>query len=838
MKARLKKIKSKLQNIDFKKWLRRFLKFSGVCFVLGVLAVIGVFAYFAKDLPDPDKINKRFVAQSTKIYDRTGEHLLYEIHGEEKRTLISFEEMPESIKYAMIVSEDRKFYSHYGVNPSSIIRAALRDFRGGGAVQGASTITQQFVKNSILTPEKKLSRKIKEVILSLEIEQKFSKNEILRMYLNEIPFGSNAYGIEAAAQTFFDKNAKDLTYDEAALLAILPRGTTKYSPYGSNVDELKQKQEALLDDMAMLGYITQEEADEYKSVDVLDKVVPRKEEMKAPHFVMYVKEYLDEQYGDSEIEQRGLNVYTTLDWSMQQIAEKAVFEGAEKNLKNYNAENAALVAIDPKTGQILSMVGSKDYFDKTIDGQVNVAIRDRQPGSSFKPYVYLTAFSKGYTPETILFDVPTNFSTKEGEEYTPQNYDGSFRGPVKIKDALGMSLNIPAVKALYLAGVRDSINMAKRLGITGLNDPDRYGLSLVLGGGEVKLLDHVNAYASLANGGVFKNKTAILKIEAHDGEILEEFKAPKGERIVEEKYVAMLDHILSTNKYRAPAFGENNPFRFDNRNVAAKTGTTNEYRDGWAIGYTPSIAVGVWAGNNDNRAMKAGAAGANVAAPIWRSFMDQVLGNYNDEKFPEYKEEEDIKDILKGEIAIDKDVDVCELPDDDDEYCLANKYCPHDDVKERDFVSAHNILYYVDKDDPRGENPEKPKNDPQFKNWEKGVEEWYEKQESDKKVIFGEKPKKECSASDFKKYLPEVSVSASASGNSVKIHASVDAEYGVDKVKFYVDGTEIASKGGKPYDVTYTVPIEKNNSTLSVKVKLIDDIGNETDDSTSVSVSF
>lgn len=821
-----------------KKWAKILLKVFVVCFALGVIAVFGIFAYFAKDLPDPNKVNKRFIAESTKIFDRTGNHLLYEIHGEEKRTLIPFEEMPESIKYAMVVSEDRKFYTHWGVDFKAIIRAAWKDIVRGEPTQGASTITQQFVKNSILTPEKTFTRKIKEVILSLEIEQKFSKNEILRMYLNEIPFGSNAYGIEAAAQTFFDKHAKDLTYDEATLLAILPRATTKYSPYGSNVDELKQKQEKLLNDMAILGYITKQEASEYKSVDVLDKVVRRRDVINAPHFSMYVKEYLEEKYGGTAISQEGLNVYTTLDWSMQQIAEKAVAEGAEKNLKNYNAENAALVALDAKSSQILAMVGSKDYFDKSIDGQVNVSIRDRQPGSSFKPYVYLTAFTKGYTPETMLFDVETDFETGEEEEYQPQNYDGTFRGPVKMKDALGTSLNIPAVKTLYLAGVRDSINMAKRLGITSLNEPDRYGLSLVLGGGEVKLLDHVNAYASLANKGIFKGKTAILRIENSRGEVLEEFKDSVGERVVDERYVSMLDHILSTNKYRAPAFGERNPFRFDNRQVAAKTGTTNEYRDGWAIGYTPSIAVGVWAGNNDNRAMRAGAAGANVAAPIWRSFMDQVLGNYSFENFPEYEIEEDIKDILKGELGIEKDVKVCELPDDDDEYCLASKYCPEDKEKKRHFVDVHNILYYVDRSDPRGEYPENPKSDLQFKKWEKGVEKWYEKKDNKKKYIFGKKPEKECSQSDFEGYLPEVKISVHVEGDVVRISADVDAEYGVDKVRFYIGDSEIGSKSSGPYEVSYRASSSENNSSFRARVKLVDEAGNEVEDSAGFSFGF
>ncbi|MDD5652420.1 MAG: transglycosylase domain-containing protein, partial [Candidatus Moranbacteria bacterium] len=598
-----------------KNWGKIILKIVGFGAGAILIFTIGVFAYFAKDLPSPDKVNKRVVAESTKIFDRTGQHLLYEIHGEEKRTLIAFDQMGDNIKYATIVSEDQDFYYHHGIKFSSIARAALKDFLNRGASQGGSTITQQFVKNSLLTSEKTITRKVKELILSLEIEQKFSKDEILRMYLNEIPYGSNAYGIEAAAQTFFGKNAKDLALEEAALLAVLPRATTYFSPYGSHIDRLKYNQEAILDRMGSLGYITREQADEAKTVDVMSKIVINRENIKAPHFVMYIKEYLDEKYGKEEMEEGGLKVYTTLDWDKQELAERIVREGAEENLIKWNAENASLVAIDPKTGQILAMVGSKDYFDTSIDGQVNVAIRDRQPGSSFKPYVYLTAFTKGYLPETIIFDVETDFNKGSDDNYIPQNYDGKFRGPLKMKEALAMSLNVPAVKTLYLAGVKESTEMARGLGITGLNDPDRYGLSLVLGGGEVKLLDHTSAFAALANGGVKNNKTAILKIEDKDGKILEEFKDIKGDRVVEEKYVAMLDYIISNNDLRAPVFGDNNPLRFDGRPVAAKTGTTNEWRDGWTMGYTPSLAVGVWAGNNDNRPMAKGADGSYVAAP-------------------------------------------------------------------------------------------------------------------------------------------------------------------------------------------------------------------------------
>ncbi|KKQ14775.1 MAG: hypothetical protein US25_C0020G0015, partial [Candidatus Moranbacteria bacterium GW2011_GWE1_36_7] len=478
-------------------------KISLYLFGVGFLSVVGIFLYFAKDLPSANSVDAKLIAQSTKIYDRTGEHLLYDVHGEEKRTVIPFNQIPENVKYATISLEDQEFYSHFGVNPKAILRSAFKDIIKGGAAQGGSTITQQFIKKSLLTDEKTITRKIKEVILAIELEQKYSKDEILEMYLNQIPYGSSAYGIEAGAQTFFSKSAKDLTLAEAALLASLPNAPTYYSPFGSHTDALVGRKNSALQKMSDQGYITQEQADEAKKVNILSEIAPRQDNIQAPHFVMYVKEYLEQKYGEQAVEQGGLKVFTTLDWDKQQSAEKAVIEGAAKNVSQ-NAKNAALVASDPKTGHILAMVGSKNYFDKAIDGQVNVALADRQPGSSFKPYVYLTAFTKGYTPETLLYDVATNFSTDEGKDYKPQNYDGKFHGPLQMKNALAMSLNIPAVKTLYLAGVKDSINLAKGLGIKGLNQPERYGLSLVLGGGEVTLLDHVNAYGALAAGGVHR----------------------------------------------------------------------------------------------------------------------------------------------------------------------------------------------------------------------------------------------------------------------------------------------------------------------------------------------
>lgn len=835
----------KFKNISTEEKKKLIIKIAMCIFGAGFLFVAGIFLFFAKDLPSPTSVKTRNVAESTKIYDRTGEHLLYDIHGEEKRTIIPFEQIPETVKYAAIALEDQEFYSHHGIKLTSIIRSALKDIIKGSAAQGGSTITQQFVKKALLTDEKTITRKIKEVILSIEIETRYSKDEILGMYLNQIPYGSNAYGIEAAAQTFFNKPAREINLPEAALLASLPNAPTYYSPFGLHTDALKSRQEAALQKMADQGYITQEQADEAKNVDILSEINPKQDNISAPHFVMYVKDYLVNKYGEQVVEQGGLKVYTTLNWDMQQIAENAVAEGATKNSAN-KASNAALIAEDPKTGQMLAMVGSKNYFGKsepagcisgktcTFEPQDNVAIRERQPGSSFKPYVYLTAFTKGYTPETLLYDVETNFTASDSSQpdYKPQNYDGKFHGPLQMKDALAMSLNIPAVKTLYLAGLKDSIQIAKGLGISGLNYPERYGLSLVLGGGEVKLIDHVNAYGSLARGGVYKSQTFIAKVQDKDGKILEEYKSADGQRIVEEKYVGMLDYIMSTNDLRAPVFGENNPFKFDNRPVAAKTGTTNEFRDGWAVGFTPSIVVGVWAGNNDNSPMKVGADGIVVAAPIWRSFMDKVLANYAIEQFPKYEKEDAGKAVLNGKADEQKDLKVCKIPG-KDEYCLASDACPDSLVKEKDFSDIHTILYYVKKDDPKGDYPKDPEKDPQFKNWEKGVKGWLKKNDKDKN---NPAPDEKCEEADFESLKPEISVSASVdSDRKISMSAKVESLFDVEKVTFFVDGDEIASMGSGPYETSYDAS-SKAGSSVDIKATVIDEKGKSSSDSKSVSL--
>lgn len=811
-------------------------KIAGIAALIGMIGIAAVFAYFAKDLPEPGKVNTRTIAESTKIYDRTGTVLLYDIHGEEKRTIIPEQDIPLVVKQATIALEDHNFYKHIGFDLKGVANAIISNIFHVGSGRGGSTITQQFVKNSLLTNERSLTRKIKELILAVEIELRFSKDEILGMYLNEIPYGSNAYGIEAAAQTFFNKNAKDLVLDEAALLASLPQAPSRYSPYGSYTERLKIRQEHALNEMVNLGYISQHAAEDAKKVDIFAKISKNTENIKAPHFVMYVRDILEEQYGAEALEKKGLHVITTLDWEKQQIAEKIVQDRALENTHKYNAENAALVAVDPANGDIVTMVGSRNYFDTEIDGQVNVAIRDRQPGSSFKPYAYLYAFKKGYTPETILYDVETQFGTDKTTEYMPRNYSGTFTGPVSMKEALAMSLNIPAVKALYLAGATDVITFVKQLGITTLNEPKRYGLSLVLGGGEVKLVDHTAAFAVFANNGIKHEKRALLRITTGDGTELYTAEDTDDERIIEEKYIAMLSHALSSNKYRAPVFGENSALRFDDRPVAIKTGTTNDNRDGWAMGYTPDIAVGVWAGNNDNSSMTARGDGSYVAAPIFRDFILRAYPNPSGKEFSKYDKDDykTGKPILDGKAPSDEKIDVCEIPD-KDTYCVANDHCPSSKRKKRSFIDAHTILYYVDRDDPLGEEPRNPKDDPQYRNWEKGVEKYYSDKSKDH--IFGEKPRA-CEEKDFAKYTLTVSLDMpdTAKDHTITFKAKPVTPYDITKVTYSVDGTVVAETTDTSY--TYAIPSDANGTVLRMEVTVVDSSGKTASAAKNIAVHF
>lgn len=607
----------------------------GLGFILGALLLIWVATI---RLPDFDDFENRKIANSTKIYDRTGKVLLYNLHDNIKRTQIKGEEISDNIKKATIAIEDRDFYNHIGISPRGILRSVWVAITSGSASQGGSTITQQVIKNALLTREKTISRKLKEWILAIKLDAQVSKEDILTIYLNESPYGGTIYGVEEASLSYYNKNAKDVTLAEAAYLAAMPQAPSRYSPFSGNKEALENRKNLVLDKMLETGVISQEELDAAK----LEKVTFQDRNSsngKAYHFVFYVIDYLEEKYGKEVIENDGLKVITTLNWDYQKEGEAIVKEAALKNASKFGAENAALVALDPKTGQILSMVGSRDYFDEKIDGKYNIATALRQPGSTFKPIVYLLAFMRGFEPETVLYDVPTQFSTNcdaygtslnGGKCYAPVNYDGVFHGPVSLRVALQNSINIPAVKLLYLVGVKNTLDFAKKLGVTSLGDTSRFGLSLVLGGGEVSLLEMTNVYSTFANSGVYNKTTPILEVKNKDGEVLEKY-VQKGVDVVPKEYTDKLSNVLSDAEARSLTFSRGNPINFYDRQVAAKTGTTNDFRDVWVMGYTPSIAVGTWGGNNDNRSV-GNVAGA-VLSPMWRKYMNFVLKDLPVETF-------------------------------------------------------------------------------------------------------------------------------------------------------------------------------------------------------------
>lgn len=607
--------------------------FNALAMVTAGVLIASFFIYKYKT-PSVEELSRLKFPETSVIYDRTGQTALYQIHGEENRKILSHDEIPDTMKNATISAEDRSFYQHFGINPFSIMRALKTNIEKGGVFQGGSTITQQLARNVYLTREKTLWRKFMEALIAIKIERNFTKDEILELYLNEVPYGSNAYGIGSASQTFFRKNASELTLSEAVFLASLPKAPTYYSPYGNHTDRLLQRYREILKEVEKAGSVPEEEMKKAEDNEILAEVVPFSAPIRAPHFVFYVIEDLEKKYGREFLEKGGLKVITTLDLDLQEAAEKSVSEGAAKNISR-GASNAALTAIDPKTGEILAMVGSKDYFDKSGDGQVNVIVSERQPGSSFKPIVYATAFERGYQPETLVTDAPTDFGPDGGgRDYIPRNYDGKFHGTLPMRKTLAMSLNIPAIKTLRAAGVDNAISMSHRLGITTINDRERYGLSLAIGGAEVKPIDMVGAFSVFANDGVKSTVHAIREIRGkNDSDYVFEIKK---EEVLNPQVARKINSILSDNDARTPIFGPRSPLYIPGRTVAAKTGTTQEFRDAWTVGYTPSIAIGVWAGNNDSRPMKSGSDGVFVAAPIWRSFMDKVLNRYPNENFVGY----------------------------------------------------------------------------------------------------------------------------------------------------------------------------------------------------------
>lgn len=675
-------------------WPRLLFWLFFVVFV-GISLIAALFFFYTPTIQEFENASRK---QTSVIYDRTGTHILYEIYGEENRKALTPDQIPENIREATIAIEDENFYSHPGIDIVAIARAMTVNLEQGTYEQGASTITQQLARSVLLSREKTLTRKIKEVLLAIKIDSYYSKSEILDRYLNQVPYGSNAYGIEAAAQTFFNKPAKALTLGEATLLAALPNAPTLYSPYGNHRDLLVNRQKIIIGKLLKEGWITKEEAVAAVNESAVEKVVPLKRDIVAPHFVFYVMEELEKKYGREFLEQAGLKIYTTLDMNLQNRAEEVIQKEAERNVA-LGATNAALVALDAQEGEVLAMVGSRDYFNKAIDGQVNIATSPRQPGSSFKPLVYAKAFEKGFQPETILFDLPTSFGADgSGNEYKPMNYDERFRGRLSMRESLANSLNIPAVQTQYLAGLTQTLDQLDRMGITSLKDRKRFGLSLVLGSGEVSLLEMTNAYATFSQEGIFRQAEGVQKVLAQDGGVIYQHQTT-GTQVLSEQTARKIKSILSDNKARSLVFGTHTPLAFPNGGVAAKTGTTQDFHDGWTLGFTNRVAVGVWVGNSDNAALKKGSDGVIVAAPLWRSFMDTLLTQYPQTPFIDYIHVNSDKPLLTGKMP--GGLYFADAPKNKKEERARNQLI----AAAGGAFELHSILYYVNKDDPLGPTP-------------------------------------------------------------------------------------------------------------------------------------
>ncbi len=649
MQNRIKKILSSIKGPYPKSRIKKLvIQYTLAVTVIGWIVVGALFYIFIfKDLPDPRGLrNYGVIPLSSRIYDRSGE-LLYEIYRDENRTPIKLKDLPKHASQATLAIEDANFYKHGGISVfGGIFRAAKDMVLKGKSKQGGSTITQQLVKSALLTPERTIQRKLKEAVLAIQIEQLLTKDQILELYLNQVPYGGVSYGIQEAAQSYFNKDAKDLSLAESALLAGLPAAPSAYNPF-THFDRARSRQLSVLKRMEEVGFITKEQRAEAEKVEL--QLIPPGNTIKAPHFVFYVRSVLEEQYGKQLVEEGGLVVKTTLDKDIQASAEAILNEEVEK-IKRLRVSNGALLVTRPSTGEILSMVGSTDFF-ATGSGTYNVTTANRQPGSSIKPINYAIGIDRRIvTGASVFNDAPTCFSAPgQPKAYCPVNYDGSYKGPVTLRFALANSLNIPAVKMLAKNGVENFVASSSGFLIDSLKDPQRYGLSLTLGGGEVTMIEMAQAFSAFANEGVPRKLTSILEVKDKSGKTLYEYKDPnlvpdvskdldfpnflaiQGKRAISKETAFIISHILQDNAARSTAFGPSSSLVVKGKKgVSVKTGTTNDLRDNWTIGYTPNFLVSVWVGNNDNSPMSGLASGITGAAPIWNKVMLRVLENQSD----------------------------------------------------------------------------------------------------------------------------------------------------------------------------------------------------------------
>ncbi|MFA6369069.1 MAG: PBP1A family penicillin-binding protein [Candidatus Shapirobacteria bacterium] len=818
------KIKNKF-NFKSKDFWFRFFRAVLILIGVGFVGIMILFVWFSKDLPTPSKVVRRD-GYSSKVYDRNGTPL-YDIYDEAKRDPIAFDDLPDYLKKATVAVEDKDFYKHSGFDPLTPFRIIKNVFYFG-KVTGGSTLTQQLTRNVLLTTERSLTRKIKELILSIQIDAKYSKDEILSMYLNEAPYGGASWGVEPAAQQYFAKSAKELNLAESAILAGLPQLPSVYSPFSKTPKAYISRTNHVLNRMVEDGYISRELATETMKQVEDYQFNDKSSVTKAPHFVFWIKELLAEKYGEEVVEGGGLKITTTLDLELQDEAQKIVAEEIDKAEKLGITNGAALV-LDPNNGQVLAMVGSRDYFSTKTDGNFNVVTQAlRQPGSAIKPITYLAGIKKGMTAATMIMDTPVTFKIAGQKDYNPQNYNGKFNGPMSLRHALGNSINVTAVKMLANVGLESMLTLANDMGLSTLEPTkenlSKFGFAVTLGGGEVKMIELASAYTAFANGGTSMNIIGVLKVEDRNGRVLEEYKVPDGKKVMTPQEAFIISDILSDNSARELTFGAVNGLQIPNYKVAVKTGTTNDKKDNWAIGWTPDLLSVVWVGNNNNTPMGKVASGVSGATPIWKRIMvyglpkrdkatflvpdkivelevDKISGYLAHDGFPSRKEyfidgtQSSTSDPIHMNLKICRGISGLATPED-----VANG---NYDSKEY-FKFVENDPVSVD-----GVN-----------RWQEGIDKWISEQ-SDKDKYF---PPESYCREDGK-----VSVNIDSPSNESTVSSQFDVRIStnslkkITEVKLWIDGEEKKVWNERPFEVTMN---NLADGPHTLKVKAVDKDGN------------
>lgn len=803
---------------------------------VGLVVFVILFVYFSKDLPSPTKVVRR-EGYSSKVYDRNGK-VLYDIYDDAKREPVSFGEIPDYLKQATVAVEDKDFYKHKGFDPLTPLRI-IKNIFYFKKITGGSTLTQQLARNVLLTTERTVTRKIKEIILSIQIDAKYSKDEILGMYLNEAPYGGASWGVAPASEQYFGKSVSQLDLAECAILAGLPQLPSVYSPYSNTPDAYIDRTEHVLDRMVEDGYISQSLADETMKEVENYEFQDQKATMQAPHFVFWIKELLAEKYGEDVIEGGGLKITTTLDLDLQNKAEEIVSEEIDKDEEKGISNGAALV-LDSITGQVLAMVGSRDYWSDKTDGNFNVVTQAlRQPGSSIKPITYLTAIKKGWTASTMVMDTPVTFPGVGGQkDYSPKNYNGKFNGPMSLRNALGNSINTVAVKTLAFVGVKDMLQQAYDMGLSTLEPTtenlSRFGLAVTLGGAEVKMIDLASAYTSFANKGYKMDPVGILKVEDKDGRVLEEFKQTDGKKVMTEQEAFIISNILSDNSARELTFGTSNYLQISGYQVAAKTGTTNDKKDNWTIGWTPNLLTAVWVGNNDSSPMGNVVSGVSGASPIWNKIMkyelprlekkdfaipdkivslevDKVSGYLAHDGFASRTDyfidgtQQAVSDPIHVKLKVCKDKTGLATPDD----VANNNYDEKEyfNFKEDDLVSTDGV-----------------------NRWQAGIDEWTSQQPDQDKYKV---PTDYCRSDGMVNVGIASPAHESTVGNTFDVKVTTNSLVKITEVKLWVDGVEKKTWTERPFEMSLTL----DNGPHTIRVKATDREGNSQERESKIGVN-